>query len=116
MKQTDIEKVRAARDHVAQLRRHLSRGDIDDDTVFDAVCLRLSAAIESVSTIAEEPRLVAFGDAWPAIWSVRNRIAHGYVHLNRTIIVATVEHDLGEFERGLDVVEALLPESERSDT
>lgn len=108
MKQTDIEKLQAARDHLAQLRRHLSRGDLDDDTVFDAVCMRLSAAIESVAMVSETSRLSAFGDAWPAIWSVRNRIAHGYVHINRVVIVATVENDLGDFERGLDLIEELL--------
>jgi uncharacterized protein with HEPN domain len=45
----------------------------------DAVCMRLSAAIESVAMIDDALRARAYGDAWPAIWSVRNRIAHGYL-------------------------------------
>lgn len=108
MRQTDSEKLRAARDHLTHLRGQLARGDLDDDTVFDAVCMRLSAAIESVAMVSEEPRLAVFGDSWPAIWSVRNRIAHGYVHISRAIVVATVHDDLSEFERGLDVIESLL--------
>jgi uncharacterized protein with HEPN domain len=105
---SDRERVAAARHHLIQLRRHLARGDLADDTIFDAVCMRLSAAIESVGMIERNSTVQAFGDAWPAIWSVRNRIAHGYLQIDRAIIVATVENDLGEFEQGLDKLEDIL--------
>ena len=106
MTRSDLEHVAAAREHLAHLRRHLERGDLADDTIFDAVCMRLSAAIESVAMVDDALRTRAYGDIWPAIWSVRNRIAHGYFAVDRTIIMATVDNDLGEFEEGLTSIEA----------
>jgi uncharacterized protein with HEPN domain len=35
-------------------------------------------------------------------WSVRNRIAHGQVIIDRQIIVSTVDHDLPEFEEKIE--------------
>ncbi len=42
------------------------------------------------------------------MWSVRNRIAHGYTYVDRQIITATVEHDLADFEQVLNQLEADL--------
>ena len=90
----------------------MERSDLADDTVFDAVCMRLSAAIESISAIDQSARDRAFGSTWPAIASVRNRIAHGYTYVDREIIDNTVEHDLDDLERGLD---RLAEELQRAD-
>jgi uncharacterized protein with HEPN domain len=89
----------------------MDRGELADETVLDAVCMRLSAAIESVAAVDAEIRVRAFGAVWPAIWSVRNRIAHGYIDVDRTIIVATVENDLDGFEQALDLIDRDLPGS-----
>lgn len=105
MTRSDLDRVAAAREHLAALRRHLERGDLADDTIFDAVCMRLSAAIESIAMVDEARRAQAYGDAWPAIWSVRNRISHGDALVDRTIIMATVDNDLGELEDGLRSIE-----------
>ena len=48
MRRSDIEHVRDAQQHLRKLREHLTRGDLADETIFDAVCMRLSAAIEGV--------------------------------------------------------------------
>jgi hypothetical protein len=58
-----------------------------------------------VAMVDDERRFRAYGQVWPAIWSVRNRIAHGYVFVDRAIITATVENDLGELEQGLRSIE-----------
>lgn len=83
------------------IHRHLARGDLADDTVADAVALRLSAAIEAIRTPegALEARL--FGEEWTIIWATRNRIAHGYAFIDLAIIRATVENDLPSFEATL---------------
>ncbi len=72
--------------------------------------MRLSAAIESVAMVDDTLRARAYGDVWPAIWSERNRIAHGYLVVDRTIIMATVDNDLGELEDGLRSIEADVAE------
>jgi uncharacterized protein with HEPN domain len=99
---TDAEHLDNAREHLRILHAHMERSDLADDTVFDAVCMRLSAAIESISAINQPARDRAFGSTWPAIASVRNRIAHGYTYVDREIIDNTVAHDLDDLERGLD--------------
>lgn len=101
MSRSDEELVRDALDHVEVLKRHLERGDLADETIADAVSLRLSAAIEAVSETTAEFRARIFGDDWKIIWATRNRIAHGYAYIDLRIISVTVEQDLADFERKL---------------
>lgn len=101
MTRSDAELVADALDHLAILRRHLARGDIADDVIADAVCLRLAAAIESVASSSPDFRTRAFGDDWHVIWATRNRIAHGYAYIDIDIIRATVDQDLPDFEQAL---------------
>ena len=105
MSRSDSQLIGNAREHLDRLAAHLQRGDLDDEVVFDAVCLRLSAAIESISGIDVALRDKAFGNDWPMIWSVRNQIAHGYAHVDRTIIATTVSHDVAQLQRALDDLE-----------
>lgn len=67
----------------------------------DAICMRLAAAIEDASRIGENARARAFGAKWPAMWSTRNRITHGYAFVSRDVVLATVARDLDQFEAGL---------------
>jgi uncharacterized protein with HEPN domain len=97
----DEELVHDALDHIEMLKRHLDRGDIADETVADAVSLRLAAAIEAISETTFEFRERTFGNDWKIIWATRNRIAHGYAYVDLGIIRATVEQDLPDFEQKL---------------
>ena len=115
MSRSDIEHVRHAQQHIRKLREHLTRGDLADETIFDAVCMRLSAAIESVASISEARRVREFGDSWPAIWSVRNRIAHGYIYVDDQIIHATVSEELPEFEGVLERLARALESGDADD-
>jgi uncharacterized protein with HEPN domain len=90
-----------ALDHLEVLRRHQARADLDDQTVADAVALRLAAAVEAVAGIDPERRQQAFGDDWALIWATRNRIAHGYAFIDRAVITATVNNDLPGFEASI---------------
>ena len=108
MSRTDAQHIADAEEHLRVLKRHLGRGDLEDDTIFDAVCLRLSAAVESVGCIDEATRDREFGTNWAAIWSVRNRISHGYMYVDQRIIIDTVENDLPAFEQSLDRLAKVL--------
>jgi len=46
---TDKEATQDALDHLAVLRAHLTRGDLGDQTIADAVSLRLAAAVEAIA-------------------------------------------------------------------
>ncbi|QPZ38712.1 HepT-like ribonuclease domain-containing protein [Paramicrobacterium chengjingii] len=101
MTRNDHELVCDALDHLAVLHQHLERSDLDDQTVADAVSLRLASAIEAISETSERFRDRTFGDDWKIIWATRNRISHGYAYIDMGLIRATVIHDLPDFERGL---------------
>jgi len=90
----------AALEHLAALRSHVASEGADEALRFDAVCMRLAAAIEDASRIGLESRVQAFGANWPAMWSTRNRITHGYAFVSRDVVLATVERDLDQFEAG----------------
>lgn len=101
MTRTDTELVSDALDHLRILHQHLARADLADQTVADAVSLRLASAIESVAACSSAVRERVFGDDWGAAWSTRNRIAHGYAYIDLAVIRATVEHDLPQIESRL---------------
>ena len=58
------ESLREAQAHFALMRRH-ALGDLDDQMVIDAVCMRLSAGVEALSRVDHATRERLFGDAWP---------------------------------------------------
>ncbi|MBA3309853.1 MAG: DUF86 domain-containing protein [Nocardioidaceae bacterium] len=97
MSRTPQDHLHDALDHLEILARHMAAGDLDDQTVSDAVCLRLGAAIESVSKVPADVREPVLGDRWRAIWATRNRIAHLYVLVDRQIIEQTVDQDVPAF-------------------
>jgi uncharacterized protein with HEPN domain len=76
---TDRELIEEALEHLEVLDLHLQRGGMDDPLIVDAVCMRLSAAIATLSRLPEARRLRPFGDDWHALWSTRNHIAHAYM-------------------------------------
>ena len=102
----------AALDHLAVLDRHIAKGSLRDEIVIDAVCLRLSAAIESASRIGPELLSRGFGEQWPAIWAVRNRIAHGYVYIDEQIITDTINNDIPGFRSAIRrLLDELTPDA-----
>ena len=98
MSRSEAERIADALDHLEALHRHLQRHDLADETVVDAVNLRLAAAIEALT--GNDAMLVRrlFGDDWNLMWSVRNRIAHGYAYIDLAVVAATVRDDLPAFE------------------
>lgn len=85
MIRTDRELLTDALSHIRAIHEHLKRADMHDDIVADAVSLRLAAAIDVASRVAEDRREAIFGDDWPLAWATRNRIVHGYVFVDRRI-------------------------------
>lgn len=79
--------------HFDRMRAHPSH-DLGDQLVIDAVCMRLSAGIETLATVDPAVRADLFGDDWRLMWGMRNRIAHGYLLVDSSIIRQTVNHDI----------------------
>lgn len=73
---------------------HLTRGDLQDDLIFDAVRVRLIEIGEAVKGI--EPRMLALeaNVPWQDIARMRDHLAHRYFDTDHTIVAATIERDL----------------------
>jgi uncharacterized protein with HEPN domain len=73
---------------------HISRGDVSDGLVFDAVRIRLIEIGEAVKSLpgdvlAREPAL-----PWREIASMRDHLAHRYFDTTHSIVASTISHDL----------------------
>ena len=71
-----------------------ARGDVTDQLVVDAVCMRLSAGVEVLNRLDPLVRDQLFSDNWPLIWGMSNRIAHGYLLVEPAIIRRTLDTDI----------------------
>lgn len=85
-------------DAIAAIRSHTARGDLDDDLVFDAICMRLVQIGEAVKDLPEPLRALEPTMPWSTIAGLRDRLAHRYFDTSREIIAATVGGDLDELE------------------
>lgn len=92
--------------HLDAVHRHLEKGSLADETVADAVSLRLAAMIESLHRGAPSLTTDLFGDEWTVIWGMRNRIAHGYAWIDIDTVRATVEQDVPHVEAALRALHA----------
>jgi len=56
--------------------------------------MRLSAGIETLAALDKPIREELFASHWPLMWGMRNRIAHGYLHVDKAIVQETLKQDL----------------------
>ncbi|HVA61512.1 MAG TPA: HepT-like ribonuclease domain-containing protein [Mycobacteriales bacterium] len=87
---------------VAAIRAHLSRGDMSDALIFDAVRVRLIEIGEAVKALdlallASEPTI-----PWAKIAGMRDQLAHHYFDTSHAIVTGTVHHDLPELEQAVE--------------
>ena len=75
MSRGTAEILRDALGHFDVMQAHAGR-DLDDQLVVDAVCMRLSAGIETLATLDPTVRTELFGDDWRLMWRRRGP-SHG---------------------------------------
>lgn len=78
---------------------------------FESTRMAVDAVVRNLEIIGEAARNVMLGDPafvaghpeipWESMYSMRNRISHGYFAVNATTIWVTVERDLPALEREL---------------
>jgi uncharacterized protein with HEPN domain len=81
-----------------------AEGDLEDQLVVDAICMRLSAGIEVLARLDQGTPDQLFGEAWRDMWGMRNRIAHGYLLVNAEIVQQTVHDDVPEIINAIEAV------------
>lgn len=79
---------------ITAIERHLKRGTIEDELVFDACRARLIEIGEAVKAI--EPELLARAPAipWREIAKMRDHLTHRYFDTQHEIVADVVETDL----------------------
>ena len=80
------------------IRDHLSRGELSDGLVFDAVRVRLIEIGEAVKALPAELLELQPDMPWAQVAGMRDRLAHRYFDTSHTILSSTVERDLPELE------------------
>ena len=98
---------------IAAIRSHLTRGDLSDGLVFDAVRLRLIEIGEAVKLL--DPELVASEPnvRWSDAAGMRDWLAHHYFDTSRAIVEATIAEDLPPLEAAVLQLEARLDRSKQ---
>jgi uncharacterized protein with HEPN domain len=94
------------------IRDHLTRGDLHDGLVYDAVRVRLIEIGEAVKTI--DPNLLdgAPGVPWKEIARMRDHLAHRYFDTDHAIVQDIVDNDLGPLA---EAVQSLIDRINRDD-
>ena len=93
MSRSTPEILREALGHFEQMQAY-SANDLTSQLVIDAICMRLSAGLESLNRLERGTLDELFGADWPLMWGMRNRIAHGYLLVDADIVRKTVDRDI----------------------
>ena len=104
----DAERLADIVDAIAAIRSHLTRGELSDGLIFDAVRLRLIEIGEAVKLL--DPQLVASepGVRWSDAAGMRDWLAHHYFDTSIAIVEATIIEDLPPLEAAVLQLEARL--------
>ncbi len=94
----DDERLADIIDAIVAIRNHLTRGDLSDGLIFDAVRLRLIEIGEAVKSL--DPELVASEPdvRWSDAAGMRDWLAHHYFDTSRAVVEATITEDLPPLE------------------
>ncbi len=109
----DEERLADIVDAITVIRSHLTRGDLSDGLIFDAVRLRLIEIGEAVKLL--DPQLVASEPdvRWSDAAGMRDWLAHHYFDTSRAIVEATIAEDLPPLEAAVLQLEARLERSKQ---
>ena len=102
----DEERLADIVDAITAIRSYLTRGDLSDGLIFDAVRLRLIEIGEAVKLL--DPELLASEPdiRWSDAAGMRDWLAHHYFDTFRAIVEATITEDLPPLEIAVLQLEA----------
>lgn len=99
-------------DAIAAIRDHLTRGDLHDGLVYDAVRVRLIEIGEAVKGIDAHLSHEAPDVPWKEIARMRDHLAHRYFDTDHAIVQDVIDNDLGPL---LHAVQSLIERTNRDD-
>lgn len=77
------------------IRSHLTKGDLGDGLVYDAVRVRLIEIGEAVKAISPELLETEASIPWSAIARMRDQLAHRYFDTDHAVVEDVVANELG---------------------
>ncbi|MBO0985466.1 HepT-like ribonuclease domain-containing protein [Rathayibacter sp. SD072] len=98
---------------VSAIEDHLSRGDLDDGLVFDAVRMRLVEIGEAVKDLPADLLATETGVPWREVTGMRDRLAHRCFDTTHAVVRATVDSELPALRAA---VERLMSTADPSST
>ncbi len=110
MRRRDQERLDDIDSAILAIRQHLTRGDLGDGLIFDAVRVRLIEIGEAVKGISPELLDTETGISWQDVAGMRDRLAHHYFDTSHAIVQATVDHDLPILEGALGRLREIAPD------
>ena len=94
MKRYDAQRLDDIDTAITAIRSHLTRGDLSDGLVFDAVQIRVLEIGEAVKAISPSLLVTEPGIPWKHVAAMRDQLAHRYFDTEHVIVNATVTADL----------------------
>jgi uncharacterized protein with HEPN domain len=91
------------------IRKHLTRGDLTDGLVFDAVRVRLIEIGEAVKALPADLLEYEPDIPWNEVAGMRDRLAHRYFDTSHAILQGTVDYDLPELQDAVDRLLSRVP-------
>ena len=99
-------------DAIAAIRDHLTRGDLHDGLVYDAVRVRLIEIGEAVKGIDPDLLAAAPGVPWKEIARMGDHLAHHYFDTDHAIVQDVIDNDL---EALAEAVQSLINQTSQGD-
>lgn len=92
MSRTPEEAFSVALFHFEQVAEYVSR-DLTDPMAVDAIAMRLSAGIEAMCKL-DAAYLDSLFEEWHGIRGMRNRIVHGYIVTDSSLVIESAVNEL----------------------
>lgn len=105
MSRRDEDRLRDIADSLDAIRSHLTRGNLHDGLVYDAVRVRLIEIGEAVKDLDSGLLEGAPGVPWKEIARMRDHLAHRYFDTDDAVVQDVVGNDLGPLA---DAVQELI--------
>lgn len=109
MKRYDDQRLSDIVSAITAIRAHLTRGELSDGLVFDAVRIRLLEIGEAVKAVS--PALLAHEPdiPWKNIAAMRDQLAHRYFDTEHAIVTGTVTDDLEPLQAAVHRLKTRVP-------
>ena len=105
MSRRDLERLADIHEAVAAIHSHVTRGDLSDGLIFDAVRVRLIEIGEAIKALPGEFLETEPDIPWTDIARMRDRLAHRYFDTEHSLVAGTVRHDLTPLDEAVTHLE-----------